>query len=175
MLTLLSPAKTIDWTPTREGVPVSRPLFRKEFAELVERCKTLDVATLQSLMKLSQPLAELNHERFQEMTTSFTKHNSRPCVLAFKGDVYRGLDAASLTTEDLRWAQDRLRIISGLYGLLRPLDLMQPYRLEMGTPLETRRGKTLYAFWGDRIAAALNAEHEKRPVKAILNLASTTT
>lgn len=172
MLTLLSPAKTLDWSPVPEGLPSSQPQLKRDIALLIERCKTLDVAALRSLMKLSEPLAELNHERFQAMTTSFTPKNSKACLLAFKGDVYRGLDASSLSADDLLWAQKHVRIISGLYGVLRPLDLMQPYRLEMGTRLETDRGRTLYEFWGDRIARTLNAEHEKTPAKAILNLAS---
>jgi cytoplasmic iron level regulating protein YaaA (DUF328/UPF0246 family) len=123
-------------------------------------------------MKLSEPLAELNHERFQAMSPRFTLGNSKAALLAFQGDVYRKLDAASLSRPDLLWAHDHLRILSGLYGLLRPLDLMQPYRLEMGTRLATERGSNLYSFWGSRLAEALNAEHKKRPVSAVLNLAS---
>ena len=107
------------------------------------------------------------------MALPFTSDNSKPCLLAFRGDVYRGLDASSLSKRDLKWAQGRLRIISGLYGILRPLDLMQPYRLEMGTRLPNPRGSNLYDFWGDRLVEALNAEHAERPVKAVLNLAST--
>jgi cytoplasmic iron level regulating protein YaaA (DUF328/UPF0246 family) len=172
MLTLLSPAKTLDWTPAPADLPVTRPLLDKDFTVLMKRCKALDVEALESLMKLSQPLAELNYERFQQMTTSFNKQNSKACLLAFKGDVYRSLDAASLSTDDLIWAQRHLRIISGLYGVLRPLDLMQPYRLEMGTRLDTERGASLYEFWGDRIAKALNEEIDTRPTKAVLDLAS---
>ena len=173
MLTLLSPAKTLDWSPAPDDLPTTKPLLRKDTKLLIDRCKKLDVAALRSLMKLSEPLAELNHERFQEMTARFSKKNSRPCLLAFKGDVYRGLDAASLSNKDLLWAQKHLRIISGLYGVLRPLDLMQPYRLEMGTRLDTDRGKTLYAFWGERIADSLDHEVEKTGGQAaVLNLAS---
>lgn len=172
MLTLLSPAKSLDFTASPIELPATRPQLEDDVAALIRRCKELDVATLRKLMKLSQPLGELNYERFQEMSWPFTEKNAKPSVLAFRGDVYRGLDAATLSKRDLKWAQNRLRILSGLYGVLRPLDLIQPYRLEMGTRLATDRGKNLYAFWGDRITAALNAEHRKRRVKAVLNLAS---
>ena len=172
MLPLLSPAKSLDLSAPEIDLPVTRPQLEADVAALIRRCKELDVATLRQLMKLSQPLGELNYERFQEMTLKLDSKRARPCVLAFQGDVYKGLDAASLSKRDLKWAQGRLRILSGLYGVLRPLDLIQPYRLEMGTRLATDRGKDLYAFWGDRLAAALNAEHAKRRVKAVLNLAS---
>ena len=172
MLALLSPAKTLDLSPAPDGLPVTRPAFSKEFAALMKRCKKLEVGELRKLMKLSEPLAELNHQRFQAMSPRFTLENSNSALLAFRGDVYRKLDAATLSRPDLLWAQDHLRILSGLYGLLRPLDLMQPYRLEMGTRLSTTRGKNLYSFWGHRLADALNGEHEKRPMAALLNLAS---
>lgn len=172
MLTLLSPAKSLDFTAPAMELPASRPQLEKDVAALIRRCKELDVATLRKLMKLSQPLGELNYERFQEMSWPFDTNNAKPCLLAFRGDVYKGLDADTLTKRDLKWAQGRLRILSGLYGVLRPLDLIQPYRLEMGTRLANERGRDLYAFWGDRIAATLNAEHSKRRVKAVLNLAS---
>ena len=172
MLALLSPAKTLDLSPPPKGLPVTRPALRKDIAALMRRCKTLEVGDLRKLMKLSEPLAELNHERFQAMSPRFTLGNSKAALLAFSGDVYRTLDAASLSRSDLLWAQDHLRILSGFYGLLRPLDLMQPYRLEMGTPLRNERGRDLYSFWGGRLAEVLNAEHKRRPVAAILNLAS---
>lgn len=172
MLTLLSPAKSLDFTASPMELQATWPQLEEDVAALIRRCKELDVATLRKLMKLSQPLGELNYERFQEMSWPFTEKNAKPSVLAFRGDVYRGLDAGTLSKRDLKWAQSRLRILSGLYGVLRPLDLIQPYRLEMGTRLATERGKDLYAFWGDRIATALNAEHRKRRVKAVLNLAS---
>ncbi|MCH7825022.1 MAG: peroxide stress protein YaaA [Acidobacteria bacterium] len=172
MLTLLSPAKTLDFEFSADGLPTTAPRFEEDIEVLLGRCKKLTVAKLRELMKLSQPLAELNRHRFQAMTLPFTADNSKPCLLAFRGDVYRGLDAASLSKRDLKWAQNRLRILSGLYGILRPLDLMQPYRLEMGTRLSNPRGKNLYDFWGDRLVESLNAEHAERPVKAVLNLAS---
>ncbi len=172
MLALLSPAKTLDLSPSPKGLPVTRPALKKEIGILMRRCKALEVAELRKLMKLSEPLAELNHERFQTMSPRFTLGNSKAALLAFRGDVYRKLDATTLSRPDLLWAQDHLRILSGFYGLLRPLDLMQPYRLEMGTRLTTERGSTLYSFWGGRLADKLNAEHKKRPVAAVLNLAS---
>lgn len=172
MLTLLSPAKTLDFSVRSEELPVTRPQLEADTAILIDRCKELDAATLQKLMKLSEKLGELTYERFQAMTRPLTLENARPCVLAFQGDVYKGLGAATLSNSDLEWAQDHLRILSGLYGVLRPLDLIQPYRLEMGTRLANERGSDLYAFWGDRLAETLNAEHEKHPVRAVLNLAS---
>ena len=171
MLVLLSPAKTLDFSPAPEGLATTRPRFEKDVAVLMKRCKKLGVRTLQQLMNLSQPLAELNRQRFQEMSLPFTPENSKPSLLAFQGDVYKGLDAASLSRADLDWAQDHLRILSGFYGILRPLDLMQPYRLEMGTRLANTRGKNLYQFWGGRLADAINAEHRERPT-TVLNLAS---
>jgi len=172
VLTLLSPAKTLDFEFCADGLPTTAPRFEKDIEVLLGRCKKLTVAQLRDMMKLSQPLAELNRERFQEMELPFTDDNSKPSLLAFRGDVYRGLDATSFSKRDLKWAQSRLRIISGLYGILRPLDLMQPYRLEMGTRLANPRGKNLYEFWGSRLVDSLNAEHAERPVKAVLNLAS---
>lgn len=172
MLTLLSPAKTMDVGFRADGLPTTEPRFERDIKLLLKRCRKLTVADLRKLMKLSQPLAELNRQRFHEMTLPFTPDNSKPCLLAFGGDVYRGLAAASLSKRDLTWAQRRLRILSGFYGLLRPLDLIQPYRLEMGTRLDNERGKNLYDFWGGRLTEALNAEHEQRPVRLILNLAS---
>ncbi len=171
MLTLLSPAKTLDFSPAPEGLPATQPQFEKDIAVLMKRCKKLGVPTLRKLMSLSQPLADLNRQRFQEMSLPFTPENAKPSLLAFQGDVYKGLDAASLTEADLGWAQGHLRILSGFYGMLRPLDLMQPYRLEMGTRLGNTRGKNLYQFWGHRLADAINAEHRERPT-TVLNLAS---
>lgn len=172
MLTLLSPAKSLDFSPVREGLPLTEPRFEHDIEVLMKRCKTLSVNSLKKLMSLSQPLAELNRERFQEMALPFTPGNSKPCLLAFQGDVYKGLDAASLNKRDLKYAQNHLRILSGFYGVLRPLDLIQPYRLEMGTRLSTGRGSNLYQFWKSRLVDSLNEEHARRPVKAVLNLAS---
>lgn len=172
MLTLLSPAKTLDFSAPPAGLPTTTPSLEKDISVLMNRCKKLGARSLRNLMSLSQPLAELNHQRFQEMSLPFTADNSKASVIAFQGDVYKGLDAGSLSEADLGWAQDHLRILSGFYGLLRPLDLMQPYRLEMGTKLSNTRGKNLYAFWGNRLADSLNAELAEHPSSVILNLAS---
>jgi len=172
MLTLLSPTKTMDFSAVTEGLDLTTPRFDGDIDVLMKRCKSLSVDSLRRLMDLSEPLAELNHQCFQEMSWPFTPENAKPCVLAFQGDVYKRLDAATLTKDDLGWAQDRLRILSGFYGLLRPLDLIQPYRLEMGARLSNNRGKNLYEFWGDRLVESLNREHAERPVAAVLNLAS---
>ncbi len=172
MLTLLSPAKSLDFSPGGKSLPTSVPRFAHDTEMLMKRCKKLSVRRLRELMNLSEPLAELNRERFQQMTWPFTDGTAKPCLLAFQGDVYKGLEAATLTKPQLRYAQDHLRILSGLYGVLRPLDLIQPYRLEMGTRLANSRGKNLYEFWKDRLVDSLNAEHAERPVAAVLNLAS---
>lgn len=172
MLTLLSPAKTLNFDFSAAGLRTSQPCFEEDIALLLKRCQKLTAPELRKLMKLSPSLAELNRDRFREMKLPFTADNSKPALLAFGGDVYRGLDASTLTKRDLNWGQRRLRILSGFYGVLRPLDLIQPYRLEMGTRLKNPRGKDLYEFWGDRIVDALNAEHAERPVAAVLNLAS---
>ncbi len=172
MLTLLSPAKSLDFEPPRKGIPTTEPRFGHDIEMLMKRCRKLSVKKLRELMDLSEPLAELNRERFQEMRWPFTEDNAKACVLAFQGDVYKGLAAAELTKPQLRYAQDHLRILSGLYGVLRPLDLIQPYRLEMGTRLANTRGSNLYEFWKNRLVDSLNAEHEARPVQAVLNLAS---
>jgi uncharacterized protein len=173
MLTLLSPAKSLGVSPVPAGLPLTTPRFTADIEILMKRCKTLSAADLAKLMKLSPPLAELNRQRFQKMRLPLTPENARPCVLTFEGDVYQKLDAASLSKRDLKWAQSRMRILSGLYGLLRPLDLIQPYRLEMGSRLETPRGRNLYEFWGDKLVDAINEEHARRRFSAVLNLAST--
>jgi cytoplasmic iron level regulating protein YaaA (DUF328/UPF0246 family) len=172
MLTLLSPAKTLDLSPPPEGLATTNPRFEGDTEVLMKRCKKLSVESLRELMSLSEPLAQLNRERFQAMGFPFTPENAKQCLLAFQGDVYKRLDADSLSADDLAYSQDHLRILSGLYGLLRPLDLIQPYRLEMGTRLDTERGRNLYQFWGERLVDSLNAEHAESPQAAVLNLAS---
>ncbi len=172
MLTLLSPAKSLDFETPIADLEVSEPRFKKDTRILMKRAKELGADDLKVLMKISDSLAELNHERFQEMKLSFKPKGSKPCVLAFTGDVYMGLDAATLGKRDLNWAQKRVRILSGLYGLLRPLDVIQPYRLEMGTRLENARGGNLYEFWGERLAESINEEAKARKHSAVLNLAS---
>jgi len=175
MLFLLSPAKTLDYdTPVR--APVARkatdPLFVERAAELIDVLRRKTPAQVATLMDLSDKLAALNVARYGAWQPEATPDNSKPAVLAFNGDVYDGLDAKTLKVADLAWAQEHLVILSGLYGALRPLDRLQPYRLEMGTALATRRGKDLYAYWGDTVANHLNERlaGEKAPV--VVNLAS---
>ena len=175
MLFLLSPAKSLDYdtpTPPDLAPALTRPQFLDDTAALIDILRTKSVADVQGLMDLSEPLARLNVERYQAWRPRFTEHNSKPAVLAFNGDVYDGLDAKTLSADDLAWAQQHVRMLSGLYGILRPLDRMQPYRLEMGTRLATPAGASLYDHWGDRLALHLNklAKGQKAPV--IVNLAS---
>lgn len=146
MLIVLSPAKTLDFESAIKVNKTTEPDFIARSAELVASLRVMPPARLASLMSISDSLAQLNVTRYASWSKRFTLENSRPAVLAFDGDVYEGLDARSLSARQLDWAQKHLRILSGLYGVLRPLDLMQPYRLEMGTRLATKRGKDLYAF-----------------------------
>lgn len=178
MLYLLSPAKKLDYqTPTPPAVAAraTRPTFVDEAAVLIDVLKDKTPAEVASLMSLSDPLAQLNVARYGAWRRTFTARNSKPAALAFDGDVYGGLDARTLTLDELDWAQDHLRILSGLYGVLRPLDRLQPYRLEMGTRLATPGAKDLYGFWGDRIAAHLNRHprgQRGQPTPVVVNLAS---
>ncbi|WP_457446045.1 peroxide stress protein YaaA [Roseateles sp. P5_E4] len=175
MLFLLSPAKSLDYdtpTPPELAPALTRPQFLDDTAALIDVLRTKTVADVRGLMDLSEPLAQLNVDRYAAWRPRFTEHNSKPAVLAFNGDVYDGLDARTLRADDLAWAQQHVRMLSGLYGILRPLDRMQPYRLEMGTRLAGDHGASLYDYWGDRLALHLNklARGEKVPV--IVNLAS---
>jgi cytoplasmic iron level regulating protein YaaA (DUF328/UPF0246 family) len=175
MLFLLSPAKTLDYdTPVRAPVlkKATEPLFTDRAAELIGEMRRKTPAQVASLMGLSDKLAALNVARYGAWQPEATPANSKPAVLAFNGDVYEGLDAKTLKAADLAWAQEHLLILSGLYGALRPLDRLQPYRLEMGTALATPRGKDLYAYWGDTVVACINERlaGEKHPV--VVNLAS---
>lgn len=175
MLFLLSPAKSLDFdrpTPPALAGALTRPQFLADTAALIDILRSKSVAEVRALMDLSEPLAQLNVDRYAAWRPRFTERNSKPAVLAFDGDVYDGLDAKTLSADDLVWAQQHLRMLSGLYGILRPLDRMQPYRLEMGTRLATPQGSSLYDWWGDRLALHLNrlAAGEKAPV--IVNLAS---
>ncbi|MBB5214924.1 peroxide stress protein YaaA [Parapusillimonas granuli] len=175
MLLLLSPAKKLDYdTPVRTALH-TQPLFVDDAAELIAVLKKKSAPEIAGLMKLSDALAELNVRRYAEWRPVFDLSNARQAVLAFNGDVYEGLDASTLSDAQLKWAQEHIALLSGLYGVLRPLDLMQPYRLEMGTGLATKRGKNLYEFWGGKISAQLNEmlaalPGEREPV--VLNLAS---
>jgi cytoplasmic iron level regulating protein YaaA (DUF328/UPF0246 family) len=172
MLIVLSPAKTLDFESPIKVNKTTEPDFIPRSAELISTLRTMPPAQIGSLMSISDSLAQLNVARYASWSKKFTADNSRPAILAFDGDVYEGLDARSLNARQLDWAQKHLRILSGLYGLLRPLDLMQPYRLEMGTRLATKRGKDLYAFWGDQITEALNESLTVAKAQALVNLAS---
>jgi len=170
MLVVISPAKTLDFeTPARTNI-ASTPVFLEDSQVLVERMRELAPADIAKLMKISDKLAVLNSTRYETWSLPFTADNAKQALLAFKGDVYTGLDAETLTPKQDEYAQQHLRILSGLYGVLKPLDLMQPYRLEMGTKLSNARGKDLYQFWGDKITDSLNDELERNDV--LINLAS---
>ena len=171
MLTVISPAKKLDYSSTVSATAHTQPALLKHSQELLEGLKLLSPQDVCRLMGLSDKLGALNYGRFQEWRTPFNKDNARQAVLAFKGDVYQGLDAGSMSESELHWAQDHLRILSGLYGILRPLDLMQAYRLEMGTKFATQRGDDLYSFWDGIITAELN-NLLKGPDAVLLNLAS---
>ncbi|WP_370298479.1 peroxide stress protein YaaA [Pontibacterium sp.] len=170
MLIVISPAKTLDYDTAPVTDTYSQPGYLDHSAELIEQLRTLSVQDVAELMKLSDKLSSLNVARFEEWTPEFNTGNAKQALLAFKGDVYAGMDAQSFSEEDFAFAQDHLRILSGLYGLLKPLDLMQPYRLEMGTKLANGRGKDLYQFWGNIICDALNEELKQEQV--LINLAS---
>ncbi|RZL09498.1 MAG: peroxide stress protein YaaA [Rubrivivax sp.] len=172
MLILLSPAKSLDYETPPTTDRHTLPQFVPESAALIKVLKPYTPADIASLMNLSDALSQLNVARYAAWRPKFTGANSKQAVLAFNGDVYEGLDAASLKQKDLDWAQDHVAILSGLYGILRPLDLMQPYRLEMGTKLPNPRGKDLYAWWGDRLAEHLNAALAEQGDHVIVNLAS---
>jgi cytoplasmic iron level regulating protein YaaA (DUF328/UPF0246 family) len=172
MLFLLSPAKSLDFTPgPPEVAPTRAEAFPRDTQALAAAARKLSRADLGRLMDISEKLADLNFQRFQAFDPDADRGGVQ-AAFAFAGDVYDGLSARTLTPDALAWAQDRLRILSGLYGLLRPLDAIQPYRLEMGARLRTARGATLYDFWGDRIAKALNAAGAGHTDPTIVNLAS---
>ncbi|MDC0664245.1 peroxide stress protein YaaA [Marinobacter sp. SS21] len=156
MLMVISPAKTLDYESPLATDTHTQPDFLDDACELVDQLKTLAPDQISQLMHISDKLGQLNAERYQQWQLPFTPDNARQALLAFKGDVYTGLAAESFSDADFEFAQRHLRMLSGLYGLLKPLDLMQPYRLEMGTKFENTRGKDLYAFWGSRITEALN-------------------
>lgn len=171
MLIVLSPAKRLDFSPPDLDVPMTERRCAQETAELAKVTRKLSRADLRRLMSISDKLADLNHARFQAFDNETTE-GALQAVFAFAGDVYDGLGARSLGPADLAWAQDHLRILSGFYGLLRPLDSIQPYRLEMGVRLKTKRGGSLYDFWGERISERLNADAEALGERTLVNLAS---
>ena len=156
MLMVISPAKTLDYESPLATETHTQPKFLDHACELIDQLKELEPHQVSNLMSISEKLGQLNAERFQSWHTPFSLDNARPAALAFKGDVYTGLAAETFSEDDFAFAQDHLRMLSGLYGLLRPLDLMQPYRLEMGTKFENTRGKDLYAFWGSILTEELN-------------------
>ena len=172
MLMLLSPAKTLDYERPVPSLPLTTPDFVKEAKALIAILRELSVQDVAALMHLSDKLAALNVARYADWSPRFTEANSRAAVLAFKGDVYEGMEAWTFDEDDHAFAQQHLRILSGLYGLLRPLDRLQPYRLEMGTSLKNPKGNTLYAFWGDTIARAVNAALAAQGDDILVNLAS---
>ena len=172
MLMVISPAKTLDFDTPPVTERYTQPEFLDHSQELITQLRELSPAQISELMHLSDKLAGLNAARFGSWNPLFTPANAKQALLAFKGDVYTGLDAATLKEADFSYAQAHLRMLSGLYGLLRPLDLMQPYRLEMGTKLANARGKDLYAFWGERISQWLNQALEEQGDDVLLNLAS---
>lgn len=172
MLMVISPAKTLDYTSPLATKEFSLPRYLEQSSQLIEVLRKLSPNELAELMKLSDKLAGLNVARFTEWQPDFTVENAKQAILAFRGDVYTGLDADSLSAADFKYAQKHLRILSGLYGVLRPLDLMQPYRLEMGTKLENPNGHNLYEFWGERITESLNQCLKEQKASVLLNLAS---
>ncbi len=172
MLMVISPAKTLDFDTPPTTERFTQPQYLDHSQELITQLRELTPAQIGELMHLSDKLSGLNAARFGSWNPAFTPENAKQALLAFKGDVYTGLQAETLSEKQLSYAQDHLRMLSGLYGLLRPLDLMQPYRLEMGTKLANGRGKDLYAFWGTRISEWLNEALAEQGDDLLLNLAS---
>ena len=172
MLLVVSPAKNLDYESAVATEKFSQPELLEHSKVLIKKCKTLTPADISSLMSISDKLAGLNAARFGEWATPFTPENARQAILAFNGDVYAGLDANSFNDDDFAFAQQHMRILSGLYGLLRPLDLMQAYRLEMGKKLDNERGSNLYQFWGDIITEHLNDALASQGDNILINLAS---
>jgi cytoplasmic iron level regulating protein YaaA (DUF328/UPF0246 family) len=172
MLLVISPAKTLDYDTAPKTKTFTLPDYLEDSQQLIDRARQWSALDIAELMEVSMKLAELNFERFEAWHTPFTQENAKQAVLAFKGDVYTGLEAESFTAADFKFAQNHLRILSGLYGLLRPLDLMQPYRLEMGRKVDTGRGRNLYEFWGEIITEGLNRQLKKLKSPYLINLAS---
>jgi cytoplasmic iron level regulating protein YaaA (DUF328/UPF0246 family) len=170
MLVVVSPAKKLDWA--ERDMEMTTPAFQQDAVRLNSTARELSVAELMKLMHISEDLAKLNYDRFRSFEETPEADALRPAALAFAGDTYQGLEAASLDVEEMAWAQDHFRILSGLYGVLRPMDGMQPYRLEMGSRLKNERGKNLYEYWGSQIAEALNAQAEVTGSDILVNCAS---
>lgn len=172
MLALISPAKTLDYTTALPTDTYTQPRLLAQSQQLIDVCRKLSATEIASLMTVSEKIANLNVERFRDWNADFDFSNARQALFAFKGDVYTGLDAYHLKDQDIDFAQQHLRMLSGLYGLLRPLDLMMPYRLEMGTKLKNSRGHNLYEFWGSIITDQINQDLAKIDSKVLVNLAS---
>jgi uncharacterized protein len=172
MLTLISPSKTLDYSVPDYTETYTTPELLNDTEILVKEMKKKSAKSIGKLMEISDNLAQLNFERFQSFSTPFTPENSRQALFVFKGDVYLDIDLENYTKKEFDFAQRHLRILSGLYGLLKPLDLIQPYRLEMGIPLKNKKGKNLYDFWQDKIANLINHELSSHKNKVLINLAS---
>ena len=172
MLAILSPAKTLDYETPLKTKLNSQPIYGRESNQLIKTLRTFEPFEVASLMKISDKLADLNHKRYVEWRNKPAESKTRPAALAFKGDVYQGLEAESFNDNDLKFAQRHLRILSGLYGLLRPLDVIQPYRLEMGTKLKTSKGQNLYDYWGTKLTDGLNEALKESKEGTLVNLAS---
>ena len=172
MLFLLSPAKSLDYDTPPQVTTHTQPLFTRQSAALIDVLKTKTAHDISDLMDLSTALSDLNVARYRAWSKKFTSKNAKQAVLAFNGNVYDGLNAKTLSAAKLDWAQEHICILSGLYGVLRPLDLMQPYRLEMGTALKTTKGKNLYQFWDTQIANHLNERLAESKTPTVVNLAS---
>jgi len=174
MIIVLSPAKSLDYETPAHISKHTLPDFVDDAAELIGGLRQLSPQQIATLMSISDPLAQLNFQRYVDWSPTFSRSNAKQAVLAFNGDVYEGFNAKTLSAADLDYAQKHVRVLSGLYGLLRPLDLLQPYRLEMGTRFPNARGKDLYAFWGARITEALNAQlrRNKGAARVLVNCAS---
>ncbi|AYY79468.1 peroxide stress protein YaaA [Proteus vulgaris] len=172
MLITISPAKTLDFESPLATTHFTQPELLKYSQQLIEECRKLSSSDIASLMKISDKLAGLNAARFGEWQPNSTPENARQAILAFKGDVYTGMQAELFSEDNFQFAQQHLRILSGLYGVLRPLDLMQPYRLEMGVKLKNKKGRDLYQFWGNTITETLNKALEEQGDNILINLAS---
>ncbi|WP_458791900.1 peroxide stress protein YaaA [Yoonia sp. MH D7] len=170
MLVVISPAKSLDMQPT--DTAATQPQFQADAVRLAKTAKNLTLGDLKKLMSISDDLARLNRDRFAVFAADSDAGTTKPAALAFNGDTYQGLEAKTLSDDDLEWAQTHLGILSGLYGILRPLDAIQPYRLEMGSRLKTRRGVSLYDYWGDTIAKTLNAQAKEVGTEVLVNCAS---
>ncbi len=171
MIVVLSPSKRLNYDPVEiasEGIP----LFTNKAKQLIGILKKKSRSDIQSLMNINEDLSDLNYKRYRAFTKEYTSENSKPAILAFTGDVYLGLEAKNFSSAEMEFAQNHIRILSGFYGLLKPLDSMQAYRLEMGTNLENRRGKNLYEFWGNEITKELNKELAQQEDPVLINLAS---